>query len=135
MNVMKRRDLMFEQLRRTKNMRTSRLFDSPGKCQWCGAEWEAGMFNRNRRYCSEACQRHSPKMLKTERRKPIPRRKQVVRELTQNQNGRCGICGSALDGPVHVDHIVPLSRGGPHVLSNWQAVHPECNLTKGARIL
>lgn len=39
---------------------------------------------------------------------------------------------SAADGAkLHVDHIVPVSRGGQTVMSNLQTVCETCNLGKG----
>ena len=35
---------------------------------------------------------------------------------------------------VHVDHIVPLSKGGPHVFENLQILPAIENLRKGARV-
>jgi 5-methylcytosine-specific restriction endonuclease McrA len=32
-----------------------------------------------------------------------------------------------------VDHIVPLSLGGPHTLDNAQLAHLRCNAIKGNR--
>lgn len=44
--------------------------------------------------------------------------------------GRCGICGGAIDGDFHVDHVIPLSKGGLHGYMNVQPAHPFCNLSK-----
>lgn len=42
----------------------------------------------------------------------------------------CYLCGRKLSGPVHMDHVVPLSRGGAHSMANLLPTHPECNLRK-----
>ncbi len=34
----------------------------------------------------------------------------------------------------HVDHIIPLSKGGWHMMFNAQITHPPCNLRKGDRV-
>ena len=47
--------------------------------------------------------------------------------------GLCGICGTTIYGDFHVDHVIPLSKGGEHSYANTQAAHPECNLRKAAR--
>jgi 5-methylcytosine-specific restriction endonuclease McrA len=49
--------------------------------------------------------------------------------------GRCGICGEFIQGDFHVDHVIPLSKGGEHGYVNCQPAHPKCNLSKGAKIL
>lgn len=52
----------------------------------------------------------------------------------ERDKGVCGICGRPADAASwHLDHIVPLSRGGPHSYANTQVSHPFCNLSKGAR--
>lgn len=50
--------------------------------------------------------------------------------------GLCGICGAPVDqGRFDIDHIVPVSRGGPNLYSNVQVAHPSCNYRKGARLM
>jgi 5-methylcytosine-specific restriction endonuclease McrA len=44
--------------------------------------------------------------------------------------GRCGICAEFIVGDFHVDHVIPLSRGGMHGYVNVQPAHPACNLSK-----
>jgi 5-methylcytosine-specific restriction endonuclease McrA len=43
----------------------------------------------------------------------------------------CGICLEPVIGEYQIDHIVPLSKGGPHIASNLQIAHSKCNRTKG----
>lgn len=51
----------------------------------------------------------------------------------ERDNGRCHICGKKADpANWHLDHIVPLSRGGEHSYPNVAVSHPTCNLRKGA---
>jgi 5-methylcytosine-specific restriction endonuclease McrA len=47
--------------------------------------------------------------------------------------GRCGICGRFVaKASFHVDHVIPLARGGPHSYANVQVAHPTCNHRKRA---
>lgn len=46
----------------------------------------------------------------------------------------CGICGDPIEDNVQIDHIYPLSKGGPHVTENLQAAHARCNNRKRATI-
>lgn len=45
----------------------------------------------------------------------------------------CWICGDDISDEMHVDHVKPLSKGGPHMLSNLRPACPECNIRKGAQ--
>lgn len=47
----------------------------------------------------------------------------------------CGLCGGEVEpDDVHIDHIVPIARGGRDALENLQVAHSRCNLRKGARV-
>jgi 5-methylcytosine-specific restriction endonuclease McrA len=46
----------------------------------------------------------------------------------------CGLCGEPVERErVHIDHILPVVRGGTNALSNLQVSHDTCNMRKGAR--
>jgi hypothetical protein len=51
----------------------------------------------------------------------------------ERDKGICGICHQpAEESNWHLDHIVPLSKGGLHLYANVQVSHPLCNESKGA---
>jgi len=52
-----------------------------------------------------------------------------IKKLLLTQDYRCAISGKPLD-TYHIDHIIPLAKGGHHVISNIQLVLPEINLSK-----
>jgi 5-methylcytosine-specific restriction endonuclease McrA len=47
-------------------------------------------------------------------------------------NGRCERCGQRASR-LEADHIVPVSQGGGHGLTNLQALCPACHRAKTAR--
>lgn len=53
--------------------------------------------------------------------------------LQQNANN-CYWCNKSLKNKkVHIDHYVPLSKGGEHTLSNLVVSCDKCNLSKGSK--
>ena len=57
-----------------------------------------------------------------------------IRELWDKQNGICYYCGkliySSLDKERHIDHKLPISRGGSNDISNIALTCARCNLSK-----
>lgn len=48
------------------------------------------------------------------------------------QKGKCAYCRKRTERKYHVDHIIPLSRGGSNAPSNLQITCPSCNMKKAA---
>jgi hypothetical protein len=66
---------------------------------------------------------------KTERQH-IPRSLKYA--VLKRDNRTCQLCGAkAPDVELHIDHIVPLSKGGTTTLDNLQVLCADCNLGKG----
>lgn len=63
----------------------------------------------------------------------IERRERLIVFLRGAQRGKCAICREKLGDDIHVDHIVPLARGGLNRRSNLQLACGLCNIKKGAR--
>lgn len=55
-----------------------------------------------------------------------------IKRILIGQKHRCAACRCRLT-KYHVDHIVPLSRGGSNFPSNLQVLCPDCNLKKRAK--
>lgn len=47
----------------------------------------------------------------------------------------CYLCGGTLVNPVHMDHVIPLARGGAHSVGNLLPAHARCNLRKHDALL
>jgi hypothetical protein len=63
----------------------------------------------------------------------------LKRDLFTAQNGLCTICQNTIDETrisdgsyVHVDHVVPFSKGGASTHDNAALTHAACNQSKGA---
>jgi len=61
----------------------------------------------------------------------------VKRNIVWDRDGRhCKMCQVFVSlEEMHLDHIVPLSRGGKHSYVNTQTLCGPCNLYKGVRTL
>jgi len=56
-----------------------------------------------------------------------------VRSQYARQKGRCFYCGQRLTEKYHVDHVVPLAKGGGNGPENLVIACPTCNLNKAAK--
>lgn len=72
----------------------------------------------------------------------VPHEPVNPRAIFESDQYQCQLCGKQLhphtswpspDYPT-LDHIVPLSKGGPHTQDNVQTACYRCNVIKGARL-
>jgi len=54
-----------------------------------------------------------------------------IHNIYSAQEGRCGYCGMPVGDRYHVDHMIPLIRGGTNAPENLCIACPSCNLEKG----
>ncbi len=59
---------------------------------------------------------------------------EAIKELFSKQAGVCAITGISIASGYHIDHIIPISKGGQHTISNIQLVLPTVNLQKKDRL-
>jgi len=56
-------------------------------------------------------------------------------KIYERDKGICYLCGEPVDSNNwHLDHIIPLARGGEHVMTNVAVTHPFCNQSKNAKL-
>lgn len=132
------------------------------KCGWCGVEFSPIRSDAVR--CSSRCNRLyrysvDPKygsrkarewsLANPDRRRAISHNYSSKRRVWETESGRvepkdwertvrryggkCAYCG--VGGPLHMDHVVPLSRGGSHTIGNVVPACPPCNLSKGGKFI
>ena len=72
----------------------------------------------------------------------LPAEKFRHEDVYERDGWICGLCGEPVDRELRypdpmspsLDHVIPLSRGGHHVLENVQLAHLTCNVRKQARV-
>ena len=63
------------------------------------------------------------------KRNPLPHN--IRHEVFKKDNYRCVECSTTKDkNTLHIDHIIPISRGGSDELDNLQTLCETCNLSK-----
>jgi len=54
--------------------------------------------------------------------------------IYRRDKGICHICLNPVPkSRLHFDHVIPLSKGGPHSMENIKVSHARCNVKKGNR--
>ena len=57
----------------------------------------------------------------------------IVEKLFRLQQGKCPCCGFPLGKDFHLDHKMPVTRGGTNEEWNFQLLRKSCNLAKSAK--
>ena len=99
------------------------------------------------RYCSRVCKAAGSSVrresdgrgrLKAGARRTKTRKKispLEIGRLLNRQLGKCAYCPKDIRSRYHIDHIVPLSRGGVHSIGNIALACPSCNCSKKNQFL
>ena len=58
-----------------------------------------------------------------------------IANIYKSQNGKCRYCNIEVGNKYHIDHVVPLSRGGSNYPDNLVIACHSCNESKGAKLL
>src|SRR5215469_2127600 len=116
-------------------------------CEYCEMEFQA--WRTTRRYCSKRCgfYAHPDRWARSNKaraeRYGVEYEGDIDRlEILNRDNWVCHICSCPI-GQSHVwpdgrmgsmDHVVPVSMGGPHTRGNLRAAHLRCNIRKSNRL-
>lgn len=119
---------------------------SPRACGECGTVFAPAYGNKRNRFCSATCMHRNLKRIAkatTRARMRAAPQADAIDPMTvfERDGWRCQLCGQKTlrtkRGTTHprapeMDHIHPLSDGGPHVYDNVQCACRECNGRKAA---
>ena len=70
-------------------------------------------------------------------RRPVKKKNPVSKEArayVQERGKNCVYCGCE-EGPYHIDHIIPRSRGGDNDISNLALACATCNVSKRDKLI
>lgn len=61
----------------------------------------------------------------------------VERRIVYDRDGgRCYLCKNDVPfAAMHLDHVIPLAKGGEHSYANCRTACSDCNLRKGSKIV
>lgn len=121
------------------------------KCKDCKADYRRSLYERNaesEKALSAQWRRDNPDLARAQHSLRRARRfvngpPEIIKfsEVYHRDGGICGLCHEIVDkdltfpdpGYGTIDHIIPLSKGGPHQYENVQLAHSSCNSKKGNR--
>jgi hypothetical protein len=106
------------------------------QCVYCGVDMPRSM-RADARFCSDGCNSAAHHLKSASGRLPkgSGRRREIERAYVIERDGsRCHLCGKKCKPEdIHLDHVIPLSQGGSHELTNLRVAHAFCNLSKRNR--
>lgn len=93
-------------------------------------EWSRKWVRENRDKRRAVCQNYSARRRSKE---AVGVSSSELAKWKSEQIKKCYWCGASCDDSFHVDHYVPLARGGKHDLGNLVISCGPCNLRKNAK--
>jgi hypothetical protein len=132
---------------------------TPIVCLDCGKSVIRSAHGMARKRCNDCTRRRSTLFwirANPDRRREISRRGRHVRrarlakaetekfsdlEIFERDRWKCGICKKRINKnlkhphpkSVSLDHVIPISQGGPHTRANTRASHLDCNVRRQAK--
>ncbi|CQR75081.1 HNH endonuclease [Sporomusa ovata DSM 2662] len=116
------------------------------QCPECGNIFKTNYYAKRKKFCSdECCNRYFQREYKMDRKEQLQKayiEPVSFKKIYKRDKAICQICGEYVEydktptNPMGatIDHIIPLSKGGLHCMSNCQLAHRRCNSLKGSKI-
>jgi 5-methylcytosine-specific restriction endonuclease McrA len=97
------------------------------RSKWNGVQWR-WKYMTDPEFNSHERQRNSEKKARNRQNHTVRLRRDALRQQFAAFDGNCCYCGSA--DRIVIDHFIPRSKGGPHVLTNLVPACHRCNTSK-----
>src|SRR5699024_2277322 len=114
-------------------------------------EYKRKYYEANAEYRKEYARKYyeaNPEVRRANRRKRRARERSVehapytTQDIIDRDGLTCSWCGDDIDLGIEypnpmsksIDHVLPISKGGPDTLENVQLLHLTCNIQKGDRV-
>lgn len=107
-------------------------------CSMCHHEFES--LNKSAKYCCKQCQKQANKIRVSQRRQSrinkIPRLK-LRFQVFERDSFHCQYCGRGVEDDIklRIDHVIPKSKHGLGIISNYLTACNECNIGKGDALI
>lgn len=101
------------------------------RCRECRDKWLQQLKRENRKHRGR-CRRFGGKYDPAVTFKAVSGRDGMRCQWCKRKVKRTGV---AVDGQAHLDHVIPLSRGGDHTMGNVVLSCRKCNCKKSAKVL
>ena len=95
------------------------------------SEWTPPWQKRKSQEYADRMALRRARLARAETGRPVVRHEIIARD-----RATCWICQRIVpDDQIHLDHVIPLSKGGKHEPENVKVACASCNLWKGSRIV
>lgn len=116
-----------------------------GYCRKCSNKrnktWRQDNKTKRTEYLATYRQLHLLEHRQYERKRTAQKLKTAVgavdyNKILERDGYICHLCGEGVErSDLHFDHVIPLSKGGPHIEENIRVSHARCNLRKHDKIV